>query len=326
MGKSDIAIKKWLGNKERFADLFNGVVFQGNQIIRPEELEAIPGESDIIIEDKERKMKGVQRYRDIVMRWKKEAALVILACENQSAVNYAMPVRTMLYDSLSYADQMKQLWRGHENASEKVSGEEFLSQFCKGHKIIPVLSLIFYYGLSEWDGSRNLYEMFRWNQGDSSHAFMQKYISNYHINLIDVGNLAEVNQFQTDLQVILGMLKYRGEKEELWKYIRENRMYFSNVDFDDYQAITELLHSEQQLKKVKAEDNGKEKKVDMCKALEDIYKDGVIEGREEGIRIFVQDNLAEGISEERILEKLKWRFSVSAEMAEMYYRKFSTAG
>ena len=30
MGKSDIAIKKWLGNKERFADLFNGVVFQGS--------------------------------------------------------------------------------------------------------------------------------------------------------------------------------------------------------------------------------------------------------------------------------------------------------
>lgn len=214
MGNSDIAIKKWLGNKERFADLFNGVVFQGSQIIRPEELEVVPGESDIIIEDKKRKPKGVQRYRDVVMRWRKEAALVILACENQSAVNYAMPVRTMLYDSLSYTEQMKQLWKEHKKEEKKVSGEEFLSRFCKEDKIVPVLSLVFYYGLSEWDGNRNLYEMFRWKQEDPSHIFMQKYISNYHINLVDAGNLAEVNQFQTDLQVILGMLKYREEKKE----------------------------------------------------------------------------------------------------------------
>jgi len=48
-----------------------------------------------------------------------------------------------------------------------------------------------------------------------------------------------------------------------------------------------------------------------------------IQGRKEGIRIFVQDNLEEGISKERILEKLERRFSVSAEMAETYYQKFS---
>ena len=49
----------------------------------------------------------------------------------------------------------------------------------------------------------------------------------------------------TDLQEILGMLKYRGNKELLVKYIREQEAYFRNVDEDTYHAIREFLHSEE---------------------------------------------------------------------------------
>lgn len=48
MGKSNIAVKQWLRNKKRFADLFNGTIFQGEQIVLPEELEEIDSESSII--------------------------------------------------------------------------------------------------------------------------------------------------------------------------------------------------------------------------------------------------------------------------------------
>ena len=49
LGKSDVVLKQWLKNKERFADLFNAVVFNGEQVIKPEELEEINGESGIVI-------------------------------------------------------------------------------------------------------------------------------------------------------------------------------------------------------------------------------------------------------------------------------------
>ena len=39
MGKADIAVKNWLSDNDRFADLFNGTIFGGRQIVRPEELE-----------------------------------------------------------------------------------------------------------------------------------------------------------------------------------------------------------------------------------------------------------------------------------------------
>lgn len=39
MGKKDDAIVPFFKNKERFSDLFNGALFQGRQLIFPEELE-----------------------------------------------------------------------------------------------------------------------------------------------------------------------------------------------------------------------------------------------------------------------------------------------
>ena len=129
MGKSNIAVKTWLKNKKRFADLYNGVVFRGEQVILPEELEEVDSESSIIMRDSLQKEKGIQRYRDIVMRWKKGVDLAILACENQNKIHYAMPVRTMVYDGLSYTEQIRQLWKNNQN-SEKVTEEEFLSTIC----------------------------------------------------------------------------------------------------------------------------------------------------------------------------------------------------
>ena len=39
MGRADVAVRRWLGDKERFADLFNGTVFQGEEVVLAEDLE-----------------------------------------------------------------------------------------------------------------------------------------------------------------------------------------------------------------------------------------------------------------------------------------------
>ena len=106
MGKPDIAVKNWLSDNERVADLFNGMVFGGRLVVRAEELESMDRETDIIVTDKDGKRKGVQRYRDIVKRWKKGVDLAVLTCEAQNNIHYAMPVRGMTQDGLSYTDQI----------------------------------------------------------------------------------------------------------------------------------------------------------------------------------------------------------------------------
>lgn len=76
------------------------------------------------------------------------------------------------------------------------------------------------------------------------------------------------------------MLKYRGQKEKLRQYMQENKAYFGQVDVETYQALRVFLHSEKMLKDMKKTE--REERIDMCQALEDIYTDGVKEGKLEG--------------------------------------------
>ena len=48
MGQSNAAVRQWMGNPKRFADLFNATIFDGEQVIQPEELEPVDGEEDIL--------------------------------------------------------------------------------------------------------------------------------------------------------------------------------------------------------------------------------------------------------------------------------------
>ena len=58
MGKANTSVNQWLRDNHRFASLYNGYVFGGRQIIRPEELEDLDRETDILVTDKEGKTKA----------------------------------------------------------------------------------------------------------------------------------------------------------------------------------------------------------------------------------------------------------------------------
>lgn len=101
MGKQDAAMQSYLSDKRRFADLFNGVFFQGKQLINYCELQ----ESSERYSDMEDQ--GRTRFRDIKMTLKSGELFRILAVENQMTVDYSMPYRCMQYDSMEYGKQLK---------------------------------------------------------------------------------------------------------------------------------------------------------------------------------------------------------------------------
>jgi len=311
MAKGNVAVRQFMRNKNRFADFYNVKVFGGKQVVLPAELEEIDSESDILLEDKEDNTRTVQRYRDVVMRWKGSINLAILACENQAKVHYAMPVRNMIYDGLSYADQMKQLWDTHEGKDQKLTREEYMSRFRKEDKLIPVITLVWYYGTEPWDGSADLYGMF--SEYTLPKEILDNFVPNYKINLVMAEDIEDVNHFRTDLQYIFGMLKCRKSKEKLVSFTNENSEYFHCVDGESYLAISELLHSEKLLKNsVKREEM--EDGVDMCKALEDLYQEGVEKGRQEACKA-LEDLYQEGRTE-LLLETLKDLGPVSEELQQ----------
>ncbi|MDO4321724.1 MAG: Rpn family recombination-promoting nuclease/putative transposase [Lachnospiraceae bacterium] len=279
MGKNDVSVKRWLSDKERFADLFNGVLFQGAGIISAADLEEADSEVDVMIRDKNGKDRAYQRYRDIVMRWKQSVDFVVLACESQDSVHYAMPVRGMVYDGLTYTRQIEYLWT-KQKEHKNISAAEFLSHFRKTDAISPVITLVFYYSQEPWDGNADLYGMFPQELMSWGRDVVERYVPNYRINLIDIARIEDVNVFQGDLQIIFQMIKYMSNKPKLIAYINENKDYFSSVDFDTYQVIRTFLNSEKQLKEWKEKET--EGGINMCQALEELYQDGVKEGEARG--------------------------------------------
>ena len=330
MGQGNAAVKQWIERPDRFADLFNGYVFQGEQVILPEELELVSGESDILLTDKEGKVREIARHRDIIMRWKREAVFVMLACENQEEVHYAMPVRNMVYDGLAYTDQIQRLWKKRveekkNKSNKKMTSAEFLSKFTKKDRLIPVITLVFYYGIEPWDASTDLYGMFQWGEEERTNQILKKYISNYSINLIDANKIDNLKRFHTDLQEILGVLQCRGDKEKLLEYINERADYFQNVDEETYHFMRVALHSERLLKET-VERNKGEDGVNMCKALEDLYNDGVecgIErGIEQGIEGMVKICRSFKMEKEDAMQRIMDELKISREKAEKGVEKY----
>ncbi len=319
MGKNNTAVRQYLSETTRFADIVNGTIFGGKQVVRSEELEPVDGESDVLLADKVGNEKNIQRYRDITMRWKHGINLVILACENQEKVHYAMPVRTMLYDSLSYVEQIKKKWK--VKSKEHYTSEEFLSQFQKGDSIYPVITIVVYYGLEEWDGSKDLYEMFQIDEELRKNEVLKHYVPNYKINLLNIGKLEHLENFKTDLQEVFGMLQYKGNTEKLMDYVQEHKDFFEKIDQDTYYAIRAFLHSESKLKKVLTQvEKGKER-IDMCKALDDLYNNGVEEGRMQGQKegreqekLEVASRLVGLLEQERIAEVVGLDLKIVSEL------------
>lgn len=318
MGKSATITAQWLEKPVRVAALFNGAVFAGEQIIKPEELEPADGESHAFIEDKNRKKKEINKFRDITMRWKQGATLVILAVENQNKIHYGMPVRVMSYDGQSYERQMKLIWNSLSEEEKKLcTADEFLSRFRKADRIYPVITLIFYYGIDEWDGSLDLYDMFQFGEELRDRKELQEYIPNYKINLIDAARLENLERFGEELQEVFGLLKCRGDKDAILTYADEHKDYFQHMDRETALLVGEFLQSESIVKKIMS-DSEKGDEMNMCKALEDLYNDGVERGIEQGerqkLKTQVSKKIEKGYSVDEIAEMLEESVEIIQEL------------
>ena len=255
MGKADVNVNIWLSEKKRFANLFNGVIYGGRQVILPEDLEEVNPVSSVSVKNRTGKTKNMKKYRDIIMKWRNQATFVLLANESQDMVHYAMPHKVMLYDGMDYETQIRNNWKNFNDRRkqnkktgqplEHLTAGEYLSRFRKKDRLIPIISLVFYYGSEPWDGPVDLYDMFQLEGTKEENEILEKYLPNYKINLVDAERLKDVEKFSDDLQVILTMLRYRDSKEELKHYIDENKKFFQNVDYETSQAMKAFLNMKQ---------------------------------------------------------------------------------
>lgn len=272
MSRTDEPIKKLFKNKENFADLFNATIFDGRQIIKADKLTEINTE-DIHIEASDKKeseeLEIIQRHRDLLMQYEDHILQIVLGCEDQSSIDYAMPIRMMLYDALAYTKQQNNL-----ELKQDKKGNFYRGKMTRKQKVLPVLSVVFYYGEQEWTAGKSLHDVTKW----SDTMNLKDVIPDYKMNLIWAYGMKDIDKFTSDLQYILYLLKYKQEEGKLEEYIEQNNKKLQHMNQDTHNAIVALMGSEI-LKGI--EDEGGQIRME-SKALKAIEARGEARGEERG--------------------------------------------
>ena len=208
MRDRDAATKQYMSHKDVVADAFNFYLYGGEQRILPERLRKMDATEVASLYGKT-DGGSVQKIRDELILWEmmrdEDAVYVILGIENQTHIDYAMPVRDMLYDALQYARQVEESKRSYrQKKNTKMNSAEFLSGFRKEDKLMPVITLVVYFGEESWDGPQSIREML-----NTKDEVILSYVQDYKLNLIVPATIRdeEFDKFHTDLGAILQFIK-----------------------------------------------------------------------------------------------------------------------
>lgn len=298
MSKADIVTKDYIRINRIFADAFNYLLYDGRPVIDPDGLRELDSmEIATLIGDGEsadRKgspkrsvdIETVQKYRDVlksaVIKQDDNASYVILGIENQLLVNYAMPVRNFIYDALQYGMQAREVAAARRNSKKGFKGHssaEFLSGFCKGDRLKPVITLVIHFGADEWDGPLSLYDMI-----DCNNPGLMEFVQDYRIHLIDPARLSdeELLKFSTSLREVLQYIKYSNDKEKLLDIASDNpRMMLEASAAQVISAVTDTV----------VDISEEKEEVNMCQAIKELMEDSRNEGRLSAFADLVRDGI-----------------------------------
>lgn len=186
-----------------------------------------------------------------------------------------------------------------------------LSGFSKRDRLIPTITIVVYFGKEPWDGPVSLKEMM---DMEGLPLELQELVEDYHIHLLEVRKVGELEYFRTDLKYVFGFLQNEHSKATLKDYVKENSEAFENLSEDAYDMISVMSHSSELLEYKQEYENNKGGS-NMCQAILEMIEDGRQEGIQEGIRALVESCQEFGIEKNLAQLKVKEKFKLTEEQA-----------
>ena len=293
MSLPDTVTKKYVSDPKVFADAFNYLIYNGEQVIRPEQLTDLDATQFAIPyrEEEEGKPESTQKYRDVLktlaVKTDDQRAYLVLGIENQSNVHYAMPVRNMLYDAMQYEKQVRQLAAAHRKKHDAATSDEYLSGMNREDKITPVITLVINFGSKKWDGPIRLHEMF-----SEQPEHILRLIPDYQVLLIDPMSMADTDlgRLNSSLREVLSYIKYQHDQEQMQRLLQEDQR-FSELERNAALVIQATTRTELNIKP-------NAEVVDMCEAIQQMMNNsmqkGVQLGKQQGIQQGIQQGFQQG--------------------------------
>lgn len=284
--KPDPVLKDFWSDNYRFADLFNQVLFDGEDVIKPNHLTEHDTEESMIFREKEH-LEALSRSRDVIKQHVDGVQLVLIGLENQMRIHYAMPVRSMLYDALSYTRQCKSLEQIHRRENTYKDSDEFLSGIAKADRIHPVVNLVVYYGEKSWDGPSSLSDMM-----DVPPCF-RSFFNEQKINLLEVSHPGELDFRHEDNQdffMIIGEFYKNEGRLDLEKF--KEQFSEKEIYWETMAAIGAATGTSKLIDYAQKNKGGS---VNMCRALENMELEAIQRGFQNGIQQGVQQGVQQGM-------------------------------
>ena len=289
MGTKDSKAKEYLSDNTRFSEICNYVLFDGEKVIKPEDLKECDTTEVLSVFGIDKKQIVKQKWRDLLksvsVKHTGQMYVILIGAEAQTDIHYAMPVKNMIYDALNYGEQVNEAKKRHRKNKDYRSSDEFLSGFTLDDKLTPVITITLYLGTTQWDGPRSLAEMMP--QMDER---ILPFINDYRINLLNPLEITDFSKFETGLRPLFELLKNASDEEKLNELITKDDT-FTRVDVETVAAINLFVGTD-----IKYDE--KEEVVNMCKAWDDHKKLGIQEGMKQGI----QQGMKQGMQQGRCLE------------------------
>ena len=249
METNDLAAKNFETYLDVEADIINVLIYDGKQIVKPEELRTTNIQSqykasDDVLHEEE---------RDILKEWTKgKDYKVFFGIENQTTKDRKMPLRVIAYDGASYRSQMLK-----KNQKD----------FCK------VITLVLHFGNRRWEGDKELQEIIKKQSGE------EEWFQNYKLNVVDIAYLTEkqIKMFRSDFGIIAD---YFVKRRKGYKTI-ENHQPIKHVD--EVLKFMKIFAEDNRFLKlnVKKDEKGE---VTMCTILDAVEQKGINKGKKLGYK------------------------------------------
>ena len=183
-------------------------------------------------------------------------------------MHYAMPVRNVLYDAINYSNQVERIARENRE-SKSLKRAQFLSGFKKTDRLIPVITIVVYFGNKAWDGARRLHELL-----DFKDERLKKAVPDYRINLIDPMEIQDFSKFKSSIRLLFQAIKASTSMYKLQSLLEQHYDDYESFDSETGKLIQELTNIPVSID---------EKGAHMCKAMQEIReyerREGIKEGR-----------------------------------------------
>ena len=175
MGEKDIVEKTLEAYNDVFADIVNVLLFKGERIIQPDDLEDQTPRAMYKADDKIWEVE-----RDVAKRWvKNNIRIACIGLENQTKADPYISLRVMGYDGVEYRTQLRDLK--------------------EGEKPCPVVTLVLYFGYKgHWNAPLSILQALEVPE------ILKPYVTDVKVNLFEIAYLTweQVNMFQSDFREV----------------------------------------------------------------------------------------------------------------------------